>query len=482
MWLLVLACAREAADPPGGGPDPAPPAWIVTTAAPAVESVAGPTTAAAPVLGYALLVWDIGPRLIGPDGASTDLDPSVPPPLAATRAHTGELILLTETDLLTVGGDGLASPSPLLELLPEVPRTLAEFEGDLWLGAGDRLWRWRSGVLAELHREDQPISGHFAVGGRVGARPVVWVEGADGALVGLDVDDGAGRATIGAANADDWAVDDSGRLWFTAGGALFRREANGDVWEVPVGAEAWWVEGSPYAPGVWVETAGAPVHVAGDVVTETTVGPGADGRGLPTGWTVDDLGRLIARRSDALTRTTVGRPLGILGILPGEAREVATTVSLVGPELPAEVTWTLARCVPGAWCSEGHEGANPLAGDAVDPPAWGGGTWWLAAEAAFGDGETAAVGREIRLISEVATWLADVEPLFELRCAACHGAGSNATPLDTKESWITFYASIVDRTVYPEETLAEPMPFGDSDGLPQAERELILAWGDADFP
>jgi hypothetical protein len=117
----------------------------------------------------------------------------------------------------------------------------------------------------------------------------------------------------------------------------------------------------------------------------------------------------------------------------------------------------------------------------IDPDRIGTGSFMVEATASRGQ-DAVTAGFHLDLTASVPTWTTDIDPLFELRCAACHEAGSNATALDTRELWMTWWPEIEERVLFPETAVLEPMPFGDPDGIPQDERDLLAEWAAAGFP
>ncbi len=482
MWWLFLACTA----PPEPRPDTATtadaPAWTTSRAAPNHERIWGANGGGAPItdLGW---VW-FADGVVQRQDPLTGVHPlpaAVPAPLQAERAHTGELLVLGADGLVVLDAADRLVVSPLAEGLPGVPTAVRAAEGDLWLQA-DGLFRWANGERTELRIDGEAVTDDIAPGARVDGVLAVWVRVADGA-VALAAADGRALARI-----DSWpeslAVDGSGRLWWTAGGALWRREANGDAERVPLSDDAWWVRANPHARGVWVQTATGLSHIRDDAITIASEGPGVDAP-LPAGWSVDALGRLWARSADALDRLSVGWPVGIAGVLPGARVTAATEVAVLADDADA-VGLSLVLCPgPGACTvTDDAERVDVALTDGrgvIDPDRIGTGSFMVEATASRGQ-DAVTAGFHLDLTASVPTWTTDIDPLFELRCAACHEAGSNATALDTRELWMTWWPEIEERVLFPETAVLEPMPFGDPDGIPQDERDLLAEWAAAGFP
>ncbi len=94
----------------------------------------------------------------------------------------------------------------------------------------------------------------------------------------------------------------------------------------------------------------------------------------------------------------------------------------------------------------------------------------------WSDGTLPLVLRRAFVSEAAATWVEDVEPIYQTQCADCHGAaGPSPRRLDTREDWMREYGRV--RTAI--EGGAMPL------GRPALSREavaLIQAWADAGFP
>jgi hypothetical protein len=182
------------------------------------------------------------------------------------------------------------------------------------------------------------------------------------------------------------------------------------------------VAAHPDAPGAWLRTAEAVLHVRGDAVSNTSARPAGPLR-------VDDLGRLLVPAADGLDRLGVGRAVGIRGVHHGQRLANGVTLELFPSvvdevvSLEIELDGAPLEVVDGTARLD-LEGLSSLELHA------------LTARAAWADGGTAEslpLSFGIDPIGNV-TWAGDIQPLFEAECARCHG-GDTDTRLDTSEAW-----------------------------------------------
>lgn len=74
------------------------------------------------------------------------------------------------------------------------------------------------------------------------------------------------------------------------------------------------------------------------------------------------------------------------------------------------------------------------------------------------------------------TWTGDIEPLFQAKCAKCHGEGQFASPKYTREAWIEQFDNILDFVSLGA------MPLPPNPPLESADIQRIKAWKDEGFP
>lgn len=74
------------------------------------------------------------------------------------------------------------------------------------------------------------------------------------------------------------------------------------------------------------------------------------------------------------------------------------------------------------------------------------------------------------------TWTQDIAPLFEAKCALCHGEQASARPLFTRDSWVRDIEDIVVNVTTGR------MPLPPVELLSSSEVAALRAWRDAGFP
>ena len=187
---------------------------------------------------------------------------------------------------------------------------------------------------------------------------------------------------------------------------------------------------------------------------------------------LDRLGRLLILGEQGLERVSPRRPLGYLGLQPGEQlgditvlrvlpsladRVVGMSATLDGAAVTfAEASWDLLLD-PLALDDGAHSIAFTIAYDDVPDP--------VSAELLFTVGEFVPP-----------TWDGDIEPLFAAECAECHTDQGVSRPLDTPGAW----AADIDLILYNLQEQRMPLPPRDPLGL--SEIQLVRAWAAGGFP
>lgn len=369
----------------------------------------------------------------------------------AARLDEG-ILIATDEGLLWL--DDFLQDSALGQELGDVT-ALARQGEDLWLQAGG-LYRWRDEQLSEL-QVDGPLLGPFAAGDAIEGEPVLWASDAEDLFAIRQTDSGiVEQLAIGASSV---AVS-AGAAWAVAEGLLYRHDAEG--WaafaldEPIVGV---WAD--PADPVAWFATDTGIYGFDGDAFALTLPDEGS-----PRPMGVDAVGRLILATDAGLSRVSVEPELAIVGILAGEAiggdTEVQLYTNLPGATFSASVGALNLEPIDGAFT------LDPYALLDADEHT-------LVARAEWTDGARAESQLRFRIgAPESAAWSSEIEPLYQERCANCHG-GSTQTQLDSRELWVERIDDIL------VEVEAERMPLG-GPALSQAQIALIRVWRDGGFP
>jgi len=492
-WLVLLAGCGSG---DGSAQGPANP-----TTTPTSEPTSGPTTPTAPVTnptGAVVLPTppaevaadlellqagavdtvapvDLAHVVVSTEGQLVALDalgaPEVlgrdQPPVHAASPWAGSW-LLASAESLAVWDGAVLGPTTLGDVVGPVAR-LASDGDDLWIGAEAGLRRWRDGQVVAVTVDGAEV-GPFAVGGDVRGDSVTWV--AQGEVVHALGNAGAVWVDLEAAalagTVDALAVDASRTAWATAGGWLYRRDANDGWLRYDLGVPVWAVHGVPSAAGVWIEAEGMWLFSDGTTWEAPTGLPAPDPMLQPR---VDAAGRLLVVDDDGLWRASTTRPLVLVGLEQGAVVARSTEVHLV-PTAPDEVETLVVSLVDGA----GAEVAVPVVEQVatVDPEGLEPGPYELVAVADYGERQSEARLSLFLGADFEPTWADDIQPLYEAQCALCHG-GAATTVLEAPEDW----AARIDDILF--NVRAGNMPLG-GDPLSDLDVAVIEAWAAAGYP
>ncbi|MCA9608125.1 MAG: hypothetical protein KC619_21095 [Myxococcales bacterium] len=334
-----------------------------------------------------------------------------------TGRGDGDLWIVTTRSLYRVA-DGVAERLVLDEPLEDAELALAQRpEGPaLWVRLPDRVlevWRDRSGVVrsAALILDGVPsaIGGDAELTGWLVIGGRLHSIGADRRLVDHGVE--VARLLTSAQSREAWVIDASGHTWLHADGQLF------DAPTVSVDATqilAVAADGALYASGAASIERFAPRRFA----------------------------RVEGAANGALLVTPQTFTIEVEG---------APTVEATVDGAPVEVL------------------ADPRRVE-LDPVALGEGTHELVIRVAYDDGTLPVTDARRFEVITGATWEQDVFPLYEARCAACHGPeGSAVTRLGTAAEWQERIEVIVQNVEQGR------MPLGRAP-LSGREVALIQAW------
>ncbi len=169
-----------------------------------------------------------------------------------------------------------------------------------------------------------------------------------------------------------------------------------------------------------------------------------------------------------MARIAVRHDASIEGVLEGATLHEAASVSVVtdASERVSEVRADVS-------------GTNvSIDGDTItiDPVAIGFGPRTLSVTIAWSDGTLPRTVRRSFVMEAPATWVDDIQPLYQAQCSDCHGAaGPSARRLDAREGWMRE----IDRILPAIQGGA--MPLG-RPRLPEASVALVRTWAAAGFP
>lgn len=348
-------------------------------------------------------------------------------------------------------------PAALLSV-PRVDRR------ELWIAGTTGLAVWSRGRLRRMTPGSLPVQGcALAHGAPISGRPAVWAActGQVYALLGTDDAYQAHPLPVGS-DVLDIAVDGSGTLWLVdAMGGVHSRDGSGAVRAHDFTAAARHVAAA--GPDVWFETDEGVWHF-----DQTRFAPveGVAGARIDAA----EPGQVILTTDAGLARAYRSRVVVLDGLLQGGLLEELTLVT--AHPVPRGEVASVTATLDGA----------PIAVDegwaiTLDPEALEDGTHDLTVVAAFEDGESVqSTLRFSRFAGPPPTWSADVRPLFETRCALCHGAQGSARRLDTVDLWKDQIDKILDNLRNGRMPLP-PTPLLDAEELGQVE-----GWAAAGYP
>ncbi len=489
---LADAARPDAASPsapptaPGGPVDvtPQPPAEVT-----AERVLEGPVDfAAAPRADLWLAGGPEALRTWGPQGA---LEVGEPRALNVALAWDAETLIVGGPDGLAVVTPAGIAASPLNETLAGGVTGLAPgpegVEGeDLWIAADGGLYRWHRGDLARARVGELPTAS-----ARLAASPRgVWVA-ADRTIYRLGVADGALQAFVVASDlpADALASDAEDNLWVVSDGDLHQRAPGGrrTHWRLPVPVLD--VAASPAAAEVWVRTADGLWHVR-------------DGQfraqlGLPEvrALACAPTGEAVVGAQAGLFRVLPGRHVLLTDTFDAARRPLAGEGFLeVRPAFPERVTSVSARLDDEAPTAlDGPPWLLRLDGDSLPETPHA-----VEVTVAWNDAPPVSARFEFRVdrpdppppppppptmpptMAPTAPpppgFAADVAPLFDLRCAQCHGPRGFAHRMDGYARFTAEFENILAVVTDGR------MPLPPTPRLTPAQIDLLVAWRAAGFP
>lgn len=431
-----------------------------------VETLGGSDTAGAAAVSGLQIVANQGETLALVDPIALPLTlRQVSPTVEDARRLPDDTILIATSDGLWVYSDYLYA-SPLQEKLSAAPRHLGLTPGSVWMGGPSGLFRYQAGTLKELRWEEQPLTTAFADGATEAGLPVVWAGNENGTVAfGESTEGWVEVARLDGFYPDGLGADRENRVYATGQGALLVRENK--AWKgYQLPSDVTMLQSNPAAVGAWVAGFGTLYWTDGKIFEEITEIP--EDVLLPqAAVSVDELGRLVVAGEEHLYRFAHAPVVAIAGLRDGGVLTGETTV-YVQPSDPDEVESVEVE-VDGAAVEVTDSTA------VLDPFQWlDDAEHQLQATVQWNDGSKATGSLRFTVGSVGnAIWEDNVLPIYESRCAKCHG-GSTQTVLDSKDQWESKVDSIL------EEVASGRMPLG-GPRLSGAEISVIRAWKDGGF-
>jgi len=379
-------------------------------------------------------------------------------------------ILLAASDGFYALHEGGLLRSPLSEALADLqPTGLLPISRlghrELWIAGTSGLASWSQGQVQRLRPGALPTAGcQLAYGPKISGVEAVWAA-CEGQLYGL-VDDGAGPKAHPQADVSDvrsLAADDAGTLWIVNGQGEVWSRASGEDWrphDFSMEATAVMAEG----PDTWIQTAVGLWHHNADGFAEVM------GLGDARAMAATAPGQVVLSSDAGLLRGHLDRVVRLDGLSANALLQAPAEVSIY-PLQPDTVTSVVAMLddldvpVTGQWQVR------------IDPADLADGSHALSVSVTYEDGQVlSSTLRFSRYAGPPPTWTQDVRPLFEGRCAICHGNDSGARRLDSSALW----QEQIDAILYNVTT--ENMPLPPSDPLTADELQRIEGWVAAGYP
>ena len=387
-----------------------------------------------------LLVDEFTQSVFPLDATSTD----------GVQLSSSQLLLALDGELFLMNdGTGDLVYSPINDLLP-VPIEQVEIVTDtLWfLGAG-RLFRWNDGRLLEV-----------ALGDRVVMDMMRSTEGLAVLTPSFELlwFDGDGVSTVSRRDVFPTAMAPTASkgLLMTEGSSEIHRYQNGDwtQFEIEGTGRVLQLISNVNADVVWIE--GEDTSIVYDRDTICTIDEIPEGSWLD----VDPLGRLITVQDGNLLRYSLGRPVGVVGLLPHEDLTVAKEVFFL-PTLPDSITEL------SVWVGVEELEVNAESNSTVlNPENFTQGTHSIRMVVEADDNISITEFPFVVVALEETKW-SDVEPIYVENCSSCHSEGA-LIPLYTADLWRQNIDLIID------EVSAQTMPLGTS---PLSEEDILTIRG-----
>lgn len=405
-----------------------------------------------------------------------DLGPSPMPVHGVATLEWGQVVVAGARAFYVLEPSGLVE-SPLTMALPlanvrqmrGVPGPTGAY--DLWIATNDALHMWRSGQVFRLRPGMLPVdNAKLAWGAPVDGKLATWV--ASGSAIYGIVATTEGVTAYQSLDlegywTDAMAVDFEGTLWVASNGVLRSRSWDGSwyVHDLVTGVRD--LAAHPDAHDLWIVTdEGLWHHKRGvfrpvvNAPAVTSITPTADGTALVIG-------------DRAITRVFPGRSVRVEGLVDGSRLQQTTEVTIFPDAESAVSSVTIAV--------DGDVSAlmGPPWSVSLDPDDFDDGTHRLAVDVEYGDGSpTVSVSVDFSVFHQPPpTWSDDIEPLFDDKCALCHGDGAGATAraLHTPALFISEFDRILTAVADSR------MPLPPNPPLSPEQIELIVGWRAAGY-
>ena len=426
----------------------------------------GPTSAVATAGPSVLGVWEEQWHWLSGDGSVSSITQSKTNPIAIAERQGARFVLSDALELFRA--DGLVDLE-VANAIEGTPTSLCDDGAALWISTTEGLFHWSGSTVLEVTLGGASPDGAVACGGTLFGESVAWI--ALGDALHAVANNGRSWAVFETRFFDgpiDSVAVDQGGPWVVAEQRLYRRDDEGWT-EIVLPEPAQQVLSGRGADGVWVVTAsGGLLWTRNDALIQPDIGPGISTEPLGR-WQTDGLGRLVVRDADGLHRLAMDRPMWMLGPEPGATLADVTAIQLVitAPETLDDLTVELVEANQSLPVDESFTVA-------LDPANLPGGVHTLRATATYNTLEV-MVEREYLLLSPGSvTWADHVQPIHEASCAICH-TSSAETLLTNRDDWQANIDAIIANVD------SEAMPLG-GPPLSSAERGLIRAWRDGQFP
>ena len=357
-------------------------------------------------------------------------------------ALDGEIFLMT---------DGALVYSPINDVLPVPIQQVKIIDDSVWLLGAGRLFRWNKEEVREVSVHSasnilnmtETSSGTLAI-----ATPRLEMLELMGDTLQLQ--------TVPNLLPISTAATYSNRVLVSEGDSEVHLLQQ-DVWtrfEVDGVGQVLQLMSDPHADLVWIQgTDTSAVYDRGSVCTLDTDVNGE--------WSdVDELGRLIVVKDEAVFRYSLGQPVAVVGMLPNEQLDITREIFF----LP-----TLEESVSGfsVWVGTERLDVNQESNSTVlNPEDFDKGTHTLRMVVEQRDGTS--ITEFPFVIGELSeTSWEDVEPIYLDNCTGCHHE-SALIPLDTIQLWQQNIDLII------EEVSAQTMPLG---APPLTEEDILVIRG-----
>lgn len=376
------------------------------------------------------------------------------------------LLISTDAGLL-LHRDGAISSSPLSGAFGALPPTsMARRGASLWMANELGVHHHEEGALVRAREGLGEGPYHLSAGPtprQASEREVIWV-GSSRGVFALERDgEGFARyASLEGRAVQALRATSDEHLWALSDKELLVRTPQDAAWsKLTVPGEVTWIGAHPASADLWIRTSeGQTHHYAEGTLTRVQGDPWAE-----VSW-VDAEGRLLIA-TEAGVVAHERRYAVRLGALPSALSQV-TSVD-VSHSFPKDLTELKAR-VGDRELTIDAEGRVQL-----DPAMLGPGAHELVATATYRDGVQAIARARTSVSSEVEfTWDAHIAPLFEERCAKCHGVRASRE-LYLREQWEADFDNVYEQVERGLMPLPPLLP------LDAGELKMLRDWRDAGF-